>query len=295
VEFSVCHDLFLTPTARYCDIVLPVTHWLERDDIVFPGMNYLFYSSQAVDPHPNVKNDWDIFCELAGRLGFYEAFTENRSPRQWLDHLLEHSEVVDPDRFLSTGIYEGKEQERVGLSQYITDPETHPLSTPSGKIELCSDRYAETGYPACPQPRIAVPTTDFPLRMITPHALLRINSTYWNMEWTHRGQQHAIWVHPDDADTRGIRNGETVYVESENGSMYIEAFVTERIMRGVVCVFQGAWCSLDALSVDRAGSANILTSTVPTLPSNGSRTHSTFVEVWSVNGDRSGLSRHAES
>jgi len=57
VEFSVCHEQFLTPTARYCDIILPVSAFLEREDILFTGMNYLFYSAAAVAPPIDVKDE----------------------------------------------------------------------------------------------------------------------------------------------------------------------------------------------------------------------------------------------
>ncbi len=55
VEFAVCHEHFMTPTAGHCDVVLPATTFLEREDILFPGMNYLFYSGKAMDPPGNVK------------------------------------------------------------------------------------------------------------------------------------------------------------------------------------------------------------------------------------------------
>lgn len=279
IEFAVCHDLFLTPTATYCDIVFPVTHWLERDDIVFPGINFLFYSHKVVDPPPEVRDDWDIFCALSKRLGFYDAFTENRSKEQWLIHFLDHSEIDDRESLYRTGIYNGGDQQRVGLQAFIENPKKHPLTTPSGKIELCSQKYALTDAPACPQARIASPSERYPLRMITPHALFRINSINWNMPWAHATETHSIRMHPDDAADRGITDGAAVMVQSENGTMVIRVQVTKSIVRGAVSVFQGAWFSLDASLVDHAGSANILTSTEPTLPSNGSRTHSVFVEV----------------
>ena len=76
VEFSVCHEHFMTPTAAYCDVILPATTFLEREDILFPGMNYLFYSGKAMEPPGNVKNDYDIFCELSDRLGFLDLYSE---------------------------------------------------------------------------------------------------------------------------------------------------------------------------------------------------------------------------
>ena len=70
-----------------------------------------------------------------------------------------------------------------------------------------------------------------------------------------------------------------VMVSSPRGKMQIAVKITEDIMPGVVCLLQGIWPSLDGKGMDQAGAANILTSTGPTEPSMGSRTHSVLVEV----------------
>ena len=65
LDFSVCHDLFLTATARQCDVVLPVTHWLERNDIVFTLANYLLFSRKVAEPQGEARNDYDILADVA--------------------------------------------------------------------------------------------------------------------------------------------------------------------------------------------------------------------------------------
>jgi len=70
-----------------------------------------------------------------------------------------------------------------------------------------------------------------------------------------------------------------VSVSSPEGNMRITARVTKDIMPGVVCLLEGVWLFLEADGADTAGSVNVLTSTVPTLPSHGSRTHSVLVQV----------------
>ncbi len=88
VDLVVTHDLFMTPTAQFSDIVLPATTFLEREDVMAPADHYLFYSHQAIEPLPLCRHDYDIFCDLADRLGFGEAYSEGRTGKQWLDHLL---------------------------------------------------------------------------------------------------------------------------------------------------------------------------------------------------------------
>jgi len=280
VEFAVCHDYALTPTAQHCDVVLPTTTFLERDDIVFPdGGNYLLFSNQAVPPLPEAKNDYDIFCELADRLGFLPDFSEGKSAEEWLESFVADSEVSDYEGFKRTGIHMGADQSRVGLSDFVADPQAHPLDTPSGRVEISSTAYAETGYSPIPECRILQTTDRYPLRLVTPHPKFRIHSQYDNIPWFKKREKQALWIHPHDAAERGIENDQQVCVTSPEGRLRIIARVTEDIMPGVVCLLEGVWPSFEPDGADTAGSVNVLTSTVPTLPSYGSRTHSVLVQV----------------
>ena len=286
VEFSVCHDHFMTPTARYCDIVLPTTTWLEREDIVFP-QRQLSCSILIAPCRPlaEARDDYGIFCDLADRLGFGDAFSEDKDEAAWLHSFLAASEIADVDTFKATGIYWGCDQDRVGLADFLANPQAHPLSTSSGKVELASSAYAcppsggGRGYPAVPTARIAPPTEQYPLRLITPKSRYRIHSQNSNVPWFREREAQALWMHPRDAHSRGIGDGQEVLVTSAQGRVSIVARVTEDIMPGVVCLLEGVWPSLDTEGTDTAGSANVLTSTEPTQPSQSSRTHSVAVQV----------------
>jgi anaerobic dimethyl sulfoxide reductase subunit A len=279
LDFAVCHDYFLTPTARYCDVVLPATTHLERADIALPPTNHLFYSHKAVDPLHQSRNDYDIFCELADRFGFGEAFSSGRTADAWIDHLLEESEVDDLEAFKRTGVHDGGSHDRVGLSDFIANPSGNPLPTASGKIELAPTSYGETGFPAWPTSRAMETSEAFPLRLCTPHPRYRIHSQGFGIPWFDEKEPPAIWIHPVDAEDRSISHGETVVVSSSTGRVRIPARVTEDVVRGAACLVQGAWPRFDETGVDTAGSANVLTPTDPTLPSEGSRTHSVAVQV----------------
>jgi anaerobic dimethyl sulfoxide reductase subunit A len=280
VEFAVCHDSFLTPTARHCDVVLPTTTFVEREDITIPRWaNYLFYSGQAIAPVHQSRNDYDILWDLATRLGFGDAFSEGLTAAEWVERLIVESEIDDPEAFRRTGIHDGGDHLRVGLSSFIEDPQTHPLTTPSGKIEIASDTYAETGFPDIPTCRILPHDSRYPLRMVTPHSRYRINSTNANIPWFQEQEEHVLWIHPRDAEERGVEDGQPVLVYNDRGRTRVKARVTDAIMSGAVCLLQGQWPSFDADGTDVAGSANVLTTTEPTLPSQGARTHSTLVQV----------------
>jgi anaerobic dimethyl sulfoxide reductase subunit A len=280
VEFAVCHELFMTPTAKYCDVVLPTTTFLERNDIVTPnGGNYLLFSNQVVPPLPEARNDYNIFCQLSERLGFLEKFSEGKKEEDWLRSFVKDSEIQDYDDFKRSGIFFGKDQLRVGLADFIADPETNSLNTPSGLVQLSSEAYAETGYSPYPEFIVFEGDEMYPLRLVTPKSRYRIHSQNANISWFNEREKHALWIHPSDAASRGITDKDEVYVSSPQGLMRIVSHVTEDIMPGVVSLLEGVWPAFDSEGVETAGSVNVLTSTVPTLPSQGSRTHSVFVEV----------------
>lgn len=279
LEFSVCHDRFLTPTARYCDVILPVTNFLERDDIIRGGGNFVLYSNKVYDPIPDVKNDYEIFCLLAERMGFGKEYTEGRTMEGWLRKFVEDSDVPDYEAFKQSGIYLGEDQQRTACSEFIADPVKNPLNTPSGRIQISSETYARTGDSSYPVYKPALLSERYPLRMITPKSRYRINSTNYNIAWFREREEQALWIHPDDAAERGIAEGEKVMVSSPQGALHIEAHVTDDMMKGVVCLLEGAWMKFNDEGVEINGSVNVLTSTVPTLPSHGSRTHSVNVQV----------------
>src|SRR4029078_13020340 len=86
----IVHDSVWTATARHADIVLPATITLEREDIgASAGDPLLIAMHRAVAPYGDSRDDHAIVPGLAARLGFSEAFTEARSPREWLAHIYE--------------------------------------------------------------------------------------------------------------------------------------------------------------------------------------------------------------
>jgi anaerobic dimethyl sulfoxide reductase subunit A len=280
IEFAVSHERFLTPTAKYCDIVLPVTTYLERNDIINPdGGNYLLYSNRAVLPIPETRNDYDIFCQLSDRLGFLDEFSEGKNEDEWLRGFVEESDISDYDEFKRTGIFWGKDQSRVGLEDFVADPIANPLNTPSGLVEIYSKSYGETGFSPVPECRVLEINKKYPLRLVSPHSRYRINSQNFNLPWFQDRERQELWIHPSDASDRGIIDKEEVRVRSPQGELCIVSNVTEDIMPGVVCLLEGAWPIFDSDGVETSGSVNVLTSTVPTMPSYGPRTHSVLVQV----------------
>jgi anaerobic dimethyl sulfoxide reductase subunit A len=279
VDLAVCHDWFLTPTARYCDIVLPATMPLEREDVLNSTGNYLLYSQQAVEPTTGTRDDYWIFTQLAERMGIGERYSEGRTPAQWLDYCLERSDVRDVEAFKSTGIFMGAEHKRTGLSDFIADPQTHPLPTPSGLIELSSPRYARTGFDATPSVRMQAPDEAHPLNLITPVSRYRTHSQGSNVPWFREHEPGGLWINPQDAADRNIEPNQMVLVYNDRGQICIKPRITSDIKPGTVCLLHGVWPEFAEDGVEVAGSANNLSSTEGTQPSHGPTTHTIAVQV----------------
>jgi anaerobic dimethyl sulfoxide reductase subunit A len=297
LDFSACHELFMTATARYCDVVLPVTHWLERDDVVCTGANYLLFSHKVALAPGRARHDHDVYADLAVRLGVGEAFTEGRDADAWLRACIEWSEVPDADEFRAAGIYVAPEQERVGLAAFADEPKRYPLATPSGKVELAGAACLAAGLSEVPEARVlhgddARPAgAFFPLRLITPKSRFRIHSQLGDLPWFRERDDRSLWLNPHDAASGGIADGDTVVTTGVQGASRCVCRVTDDVMPGVVSLCEGIEPAFEPAGdveqgagepgalLDVAGAANALTSDAPTLPSRGATTHSTLVEV----------------
>jgi anaerobic dimethyl sulfoxide reductase subunit A len=281
LDFAVSHEVFLSPTARFCDVVFPTSTAFEKEDIGIPWAgNYLLYKPQTVSLRGQVRSDYDVLCDLADRLGFGPDFSAGRSAGQWIDSFIQQSEITDPDDFRQTGIYFGSEQERAGLADFCADPMRHPLSTPSGRVEIASSSYRqETGFPAIPTWQPAPEDMSHPLRLITPKTQHLTHSQGSNIHQLRARAAHALTVHPDDASQRGVVDGETVRVFNDVGEMHVPVRVSDGIIEGVVSLTEGQWVQLDEQGIDVGGASNMLTSTEGTRPGVACIMHGVNVEV----------------
>ncbi len=281
LEFAVCHEMFLTPTARLCDVVLPAASPLEKEDLGIPWHgNYLLYKAQAVAAEGQARSDYDIFAELSDRMGFGEAFSEGRTASEWVELFIAASEVPDPLEFKRSGIYLAPEQERVGLSEFRADPEGRPLRTPSGKVELASEAYArDTGGSPIPLWRGLRLDPRFPLSLVSPKLALATHSQGRDPAGAGPAAAQAISLNPGDARARGIAEGDLVRVYNDRGSSRVRALVRAEVMAGVASLPEGSWFVLDASLEDSSGSPNLLTSTEGGGASTSAVMHAVAVEV----------------
>ena len=275
LEFVVVHEQFMTPTARFADILLPVNTHFERNDIIRPWHSgpYYMYLNKAIDSLHESKSDFEICSELAARLGI-EGYSD-KTEDAWLrifwkaaDEFTHTKPLLDYDKLKQMGVHKiDLKQPAVAFTQQIEDLKTNPFPTPSGKIEIYSQRLADMNNPQLPPiPTYIEPweghndslAQNYPLQLISTHYKRRIHSQMDNIPWLRELEPQMVWIHASDARARDIKHGDEVRIFNDRGEVILPAKVTERIMPGVVSIDQGAWYNPDKKGADRGGCVNVL-------------------------------------
>jgi biotin/methionine sulfoxide reductase len=261
----VVHEPHWTATARHADIVLPVTTSLEREDMGSGRRDtHLIAMQRAVPPVGEARDDYAILGALAERLGFAHAFTEGRDARQWLEHLYgewrstmvaQGHDVPEFAEFWEAGEYrlpDGPTHFTM-LESFRADPVKSPLHTPSGRIEITSETVAGFGYPDCPGHPVWLEPDEwlgserarrFGLHLIANQPDTRLHSQLDVGATSQRAKvagREAVRMHPDDAASRGIADGDVVRVFNDRGACLAGAVLTPAVRPGVVRLPTGAW------------------------------------------------------
>jgi anaerobic dimethyl sulfoxide reductase subunit A len=271
LEFIAVAEQVMTATAAYADILLPVCTFMERNDLSVGGATPIFgYIKKVIDPLYESKTPLDICKGLAERLGV--SIYSEKTEEEWIKELLKTSFVPDIDHFKEKAIYRLKYPEpRVAFKEQIEDLQNHPFPTPSGKIEIYSQKLADMNNSEIPpipkyieawESRNDPLTAKYPLQLITTHSKRRANSQFERVPWLRELLVQVLSINPVDAVPRGIQDGDEVRVFNARGEIIVPVKITERIMPGVVDLPQGAWYRPDERGVDRGGCANVLTKDV---------------------------------
>ncbi len=237
--FVVVHDLFLTETAMYADIVLPATSSFENTDFYKSYWHhYVQLQQPVIPPYGESKSNVEVFRLLARAMGFEdEAFfdTEEEMIRQALDH------PANP--YLEGITYEAL-VERQYIKAKVKPLFPGTLPTPSGKIELYSKTMESKGMPPLPTYVPLKDDEEFPFLFLPVPTHNFLNSTFSNNA-KHIGleKQPRLHMNRQDADALGIRDKDKVRVWNHRGECELAAAVGDDVLPGVV-VSQGLWADL---------------------------------------------------
>ncbi|HSF94596.1 MAG TPA: molybdopterin-dependent oxidoreductase, partial [Thermohalobaculum sp.] len=313
-ECVIVNEIWWTQMARHADIVFPATTMLEREDISMTHWEPLIVAMRkAVEPVGDARDDYAIFTGLARRMGVEEAFTEGRSPEDWVRHLWDQARqraaeagfelpLLDELRERETISLPDPEREAVLLADFRADPAANPLETPSGRIEIFSRRIASFGYDDCPGHPVwiepyewlgAAETEKYPLHLMSNQPRTRLHSQFdpgrVSQASKIKGREPMV-MHPDDAAQRGIADGDVVRVFNDRGACLAGVILSDTIMRGVVQLSTGAWYDPAEPGVEgslcKHGNPNVLTRDKGTSRlGQGPSAHSALVQIERFEGE----------
>ncbi len=307
-EFILDIDVHMTPTGCYADIVLPDIARAEQENLISSGnadiIRGVIYGEAWRRDHFERRSAWDVAAELARRMGVSEAFErDGASACEIIESRLARGRNIDAaipslQELKHSRIWRGPYQgEHIAYRSFREDPIKNPLPTPSGKIEIYSERLAELAHflKYAPDQRIPpipcyVPERegahsplrkDYPFQLIGYHCRQHTHSSFANLTELNAIAPHEMQINPLDAEQLGVLSGEGVIVESERGKLSITVRVTPRIMPGVVAIPQGAWhdADMDGDRLDRGACINTLTSSRPTALARGNAQNSILVRI----------------
>ncbi len=252
LEFIVQTELFMTPSARYADLLLPVCSFFEFSDFIPHPYPYLQLQQKIIEPLYESKSDVNIVSGLAEKLGYGEYFKGGEEAM--IDIITDHSSL------------EGYNRETLSKGAMILRelPEGSNFSlnfrTPSRKIELYAEQLVEDGQ-ALPVylPPIEAPITPgekkYPLTFIQGHSRFRTHSMFSNVKsLLELNPEPIVEINPTDAKVRNITDNDMVTVYNDRARTTLKARVTESVGPGVVNITEGWW-----INQFKEGSVNHLT------------------------------------
>ncbi|MBQ7456905.1 MAG: molybdopterin-dependent oxidoreductase [Desulfovibrio sp.] len=297
VEFIVSSDIFMTPSCQWSDLVLPSTTFFESWNLsrTFYSGSYTILTREIVKPLYEAKTPYTWMLAVCEKLGVGDAFSEGRTEKEWVMHILDEARKKDPtvpswEGMLKQGIhYFPSKTLRVAFQKECQDPTAHPFKTPSGKIELCSKRLYDMHNPEIPATAHYVPAWEgsedkdqlakYPLQLITWKDRTKVNSVFDNHPWLCMTSPTLMWIHPDTAAKYKIADGDRVRVYNDRGALLITAHLTERIIPNVLGIPNGVWYNPDSKGTDQNGAVNVLTTSKPTALGHGNAHQSILVAL----------------
>jgi anaerobic selenocysteine-containing dehydrogenase len=267
--FTVVSEHFLTDTARYADIVLPATTQLEQKDIMFSwGHLYLSYNNAAIEPLGEAVPNTELFRRLAKAMDIEDP-SFYRTDDEMIEASLDWTNPVLQGITLQDVKAKGYARLTVPPASDWAPHRDGNFPTPTGKCEFKSTITGggnfvvplfrqgyngdQDGMPVDPLPHYIPPNENsrtapklakrYPLSLISPKSHAFLNSNYGNLpaQTAQAGEEQAVFLHPDDAEQRGIVAGAPIRVFNDRGAFEAFATLSPDVMPGVVMAPSGYW------------------------------------------------------
>jgi anaerobic selenocysteine-containing dehydrogenase len=231
--YLVVHELFMTDTALFADIILPGASFLEMTDIYRAyGHNYMRLGRPVIPPVGQSRSNLSIFQELAGRMGYQEpvfSLGEEALIKKLLQGQHPSLKGFDHEAFW---------QEKAVRLTIPSNPYGNGFNTASGKAELFSRTWQKRGLDPLPCGRVwrdPEGEDKYELELITPPHPLLLNSAFNEIsEIREMAGPAKVLIHPRDARQRGIGQDDPVWVFNDRGKCQLYAHVTADTQPGLL-------------------------------------------------------------
>jgi formate dehydrogenase major subunit len=222
MECVIVQDLFLVETAHYAHVFLPGCSFLEKDG-TFTNAERRIQRIRKVMTPKNGYGDWEITQLLANKLGMNWSYTNPSEIMDEIARLTPSFAGVSYDKLDRDGSVQWPCNEAAPDGM----PIMHIDGFARGKGKFVITEYVPTDEKVGPR---------FPLLLTTGRILSQYNvgaqtRRTENSRWH---EEDVLEIHPHDAETRGVRDGDWVKVQSRAGETTLRAQVTERVAPGVV-------------------------------------------------------------
>jgi anaerobic selenocysteine-containing dehydrogenase len=235
LDFVAVAEIFMTPTASVADIVFPVAHQFEMDDIGHYGIGHgmILARPKIVDPPEECWPDVKIMNELGKRISPPEYWHEHHET--FLADLLKPAGLTYPE-FVAKGYLKGPDRFKLY--------EKEGFRTPTGKVELKLSTAEKFGLKPLPE-FTGLPEeddADYPLVLISAKSRYYLISSYrWVDRLREKRPRPTVEIHPDTAMRHGIGDGDEVVIETRYGEVTQTAFVTDIVDPRVISASIGWW------------------------------------------------------
>jgi anaerobic selenocysteine-containing dehydrogenase len=232
--YTIVHEQVMTDTARFADLVLPATTFLEHRELKAAyGALRLFDSPAVVAPLGEARANYDLFVELCDRLGVSQP-GDARTPQEMVDRMV--GEALRDGARMRAELAAGGEAVPPTGARPVQFVDVFPL-TPSGKVELVPEALDEAAESHLYAFQPLRETERYPLQLLSPANTLAISSSFYQLV----DRPAALHIHPAAAARRGIADGSTIRVFNDQATVVCLARLDAAQRQDVVVLPKGLW------------------------------------------------------
>lgn len=227
IEFKVCIDMFLTDTAKHCDLIIPCTNTFESEDLLYSSMSnpYVIYNEKCVEPKHKLMDEYYFFMELAKKMDMQEY--PYVSKEEYLSQVIKPLEDKGITLQTIKDSYVTIQKEDIAWSDLV-------FSTPSRKIEIYSESAKQDGLSPIP---VYANDKNSKLRLLTTHPKRSLMSQSFKDIDT----MAVAYISKNTSQKYNLQNDGVVTLISGCGEIDVKISITDKVLDSYIHMEVGWW------------------------------------------------------